>query len=70
MIAQGSGSLDSKAGSLAGKKWIIDLASAQLERKKLLIFSNSYMYYKKHPKLYAYIFIFFEIYDEPFHCLF
>ena len=33
MIAQGSGSLDSKAGCLAGKKWIIDLASAQLERK-------------------------------------
>ena len=51
MIAQGSGSLDSKAGCLAGKKWIIDLASAQLERK-------SYWFCictaKKPTKLYAY----------------
>ena len=50
MIAQGSGSLDSKAGCLAGKKWIIDLASAQLERKKNYWFSPTVIFIsKKHP---------------------
>ena len=48
MIAQGSGSLDSKAGCLAGKKWIIDIASAQLERKSYWFCIG--MYCKKPPQ--------------------